>query len=143
MASVMDAELKEMTQEERATALGMTTEQLNGRTMLIEFDEEGDGTGAMTEPAQDFVTAGEDIINLGASRVFELLMIGRGEFVLDFVEHFQEINDGASAVGNDRVRSGADHFLQPFTGAIQDRTDLQSLGFTELFTEFEGIGGRG
>jgi len=42
MASLSDAELKEMTQEERVTALGMRTDQLTGRAMRIEFnpDEE-------------------------------------------------------------------------------------------------------
>lgn len=38
MASVTDAELRSMTQDERARALGMTTEQLMGRSLLIEFD---------------------------------------------------------------------------------------------------------
>lgn len=38
MASVTDAELKQMTQEERVKALGMTTEQLTGRSLFIEFD---------------------------------------------------------------------------------------------------------
>ncbi len=42
MASVTDADLKTMTQEERVTALGMRTDQLTGRAMRIEFnpDEE-------------------------------------------------------------------------------------------------------
>lgn len=42
MASVSDADLKSMTQEERVTALGMRTDQLTGRAMRIEFnpDEE-------------------------------------------------------------------------------------------------------
>jgi glutamate synthase domain-containing protein 3 len=42
MASVSDAELAAMSQEERAAALGMTTEQLTGRSTMIEFniDEE-------------------------------------------------------------------------------------------------------
>tara|TARA_B100000287_G_scaffold348217_1_gene336421 strand:+ start:1274 stop:2143 length:870 start_codon:yes stop_codon:yes gene_type:complete len=38
MASVTDEELKSMTQEERVNALGMTTEQLTGRSMQAEFD---------------------------------------------------------------------------------------------------------
>ena len=38
MASVSDADLKQMTQEERVTALGMRTEQLTGKTLYIEFD---------------------------------------------------------------------------------------------------------
>lgn len=38
MASVSDADLKKMTQEERVKALGMTTDQLTGRSMYIEFD---------------------------------------------------------------------------------------------------------
>ena len=39
MASLSEAALKEMTQEERAAALGMTTEQLTGRSLYIEFEE--------------------------------------------------------------------------------------------------------
>lgn len=42
MASVTDAELRGMSQEERADALGMTTEQLTGRSLLIEFDPEAE-----------------------------------------------------------------------------------------------------
>ncbi|MEX0344531.1 MAG: GXGXG motif-containing protein [Rhizobiaceae bacterium] len=38
MAGISDAELKQMTQEERVTALGMRTEQLTGKTLYIEFD---------------------------------------------------------------------------------------------------------
>ena len=38
--SVSDAELKEMSQEDRVKALGMTTEQLTGKSMYIEFDPE-------------------------------------------------------------------------------------------------------
>jgi glutamate synthase domain-containing protein 3 len=38
VASVSDAELKEMTQEERVKALGMTTEQLTGKSLYVEFD---------------------------------------------------------------------------------------------------------
>ena len=42
MASLDDVELKNMTQDDRAKALGMTTEQLTGRSLFIEFksDEE-------------------------------------------------------------------------------------------------------
>lgn len=40
MAGVMSAELQEMTQEERVRELGMTTEQLTGRSMFIEFQPE-------------------------------------------------------------------------------------------------------
>jgi len=42
MAGVTDAELAAMNQEDRVAALGMTTEQLTGRTTMIEFnpDEE-------------------------------------------------------------------------------------------------------
>jgi len=42
MASLDDVELQNMTQDERAKALGMTTEQLTGRSLFIEFksDEE-------------------------------------------------------------------------------------------------------
>ena len=42
MASVTDKELKEMTQEDRVKALGMTTEQLTGRSLFIEFDPDAE-----------------------------------------------------------------------------------------------------
>jgi glutamate synthase domain-containing protein 3 len=42
MAGVSDAKLREMPQEERAAALGMTTEQLTGRSLFIEFDPEAE-----------------------------------------------------------------------------------------------------
>ena len=42
MASVSDAELKNMTQEERVTALGMRTEQLTGKSLYVEFDPEAE-----------------------------------------------------------------------------------------------------
>ena len=40
MAGLSDATLREMTQDERARAFGMTTEQLSGRSMHVEFDPE-------------------------------------------------------------------------------------------------------
>ncbi|HFQ16107.1 MAG TPA: GXGXG motif-containing protein, partial [Rhodobacteraceae bacterium] len=40
MAGVSDEELRGMTQSERAKALGMTTEQLTGKSLYIEFDPE-------------------------------------------------------------------------------------------------------
>lgn len=42
MAGVSDAELKEMTQDERAKALGMTTEQLSGQSLYVEFDPDAE-----------------------------------------------------------------------------------------------------
>ena len=42
MASVTDAELKSMTQEERVKALGMTTEQLTGKSLYMEFDPDAE-----------------------------------------------------------------------------------------------------
>lgn len=48
MASVSDAELKAMSQEDRVKALGMTTDQLTGRSMYMEFDP--DATERFTYP---------------------------------------------------------------------------------------------
>ena len=42
MAGLSDADLKKMTQEERVKALGMTTEQLTGKSLYIEFDPDED-----------------------------------------------------------------------------------------------------
>ncbi len=40
--AVSDAELKNMTQEERVTALGMRTEQLTGKSLYVEFDPDAE-----------------------------------------------------------------------------------------------------
>ncbi len=48
MASVSDADLKAMTQEERVTTLGMRTEQLTGKSLYMEFDP--DATERFTYP---------------------------------------------------------------------------------------------
>lgn len=42
MASLSDGELRSMSQEERADALGMTTEQLSGRSLFIEVSPDED-----------------------------------------------------------------------------------------------------
>ena len=42
MAGLSDNALAEMSQEERVAALGMTTEQLSGRSMVIEFDPDAE-----------------------------------------------------------------------------------------------------
>ena len=42
MESINDDELRKMTQKERAEALGMTTEQLTGRSLFIEFKPDED-----------------------------------------------------------------------------------------------------
>jgi glutamate synthase domain-containing protein 3 len=42
MASVSDEELKRLSQDERVQALGMTTEQLTGRSLFIAFDPDAD-----------------------------------------------------------------------------------------------------
>ena len=42
MAGLSDGALAKMSQEERVAALGMTTEQLSGRSMVIEFDPDAE-----------------------------------------------------------------------------------------------------
>ena len=42
MASLSDTELKQMSQEERVTALGMRTEALTGKSLYIEFDPDAE-----------------------------------------------------------------------------------------------------
>ncbi len=59
MASVSaipsDAELKEMSQDDRARALGMMTEQLTGRSMFVEFDADAEARfGYPWAPEVDF-----------------------------------------------------------------------------------------
>ena len=60
MAGVTDAELKGMTQEERVKALGMTTEELSGKSLYIEFDPDAEERyGYPWAPEVDFNKRGE------------------------------------------------------------------------------------
>ncbi|MFQ5622969.1 MAG: GXGXG motif-containing protein [Paracoccaceae bacterium] len=88
MAGVSDAELRQMTQEERVTALGMRTEQLTGRSMFIEFDPGAEERftypwapdvdfNKRTEIDTDEMTSTE--VN---SRIRELMAEGYGTIVL-------------------------------------------------------------
>jgi len=87
MASVSDADLKEMTQEERVKALGMTTDQLTGRSMYIEFDPDATERFAYPwAPDVDFNKRTEiDCDNLTAtevnSKIRDLMAEGYGTIV--------------------------------------------------------------
>ena len=88
MASVSDAELKTMTQEERVKALGMTTDQLTGRSMYMEFDP--DATERFVYPWADDVDFNKrteiDCDGLTTtevnSKVRELMKEGYGSIVI-------------------------------------------------------------
>ena len=88
MASVSDAELKNMTQDERVRALGMTTDQLSGRSMYIEFDP--DATEQFEypwAPMVDFNKRAEiDTDNMDTTavnaKIRELMAEGHGTIVL-------------------------------------------------------------
>jgi len=88
MAGVSDAELKAMTQSERARALGMMTEQLTGKSLYIEFDPDAEARftypwapdvdfNKRTELDTDDMTTTE--VN---RRVRELMAEGYGTIVL-------------------------------------------------------------
>ena len=88
MAGVSDAALKEMTQDERAKALGMTTEQLTGQSLYVEFDPDAEERftypwapevdfNKRTEIDTDDMTSTE--VN---SRIRELMAEGYGTIVL-------------------------------------------------------------
>jgi hypothetical protein len=89
MASVSDAALREMTQDERARALGMTTEQLTGRSMFIEFDPEAE------EPApEDFLDEEDESdqapevsedVPIFLSHQGKLLLFASPERLLEFI----------------------------------------------------------
>lgn len=88
MASVSDAELKAMTQEERVTALGMRTDQLTGRAMRIEFNpDEEERFEYPWAPSVDFNKRTElDVDDLTTteanSRIRELMADGYGTIVI-------------------------------------------------------------
>lgn len=88
MASVTDAELKEMSQEDRVKALGMTTDQLTGRSMYMEFDPDATERFAYPwAPEVDFNKRTEvDCDNLTATevntKVRGLMAEGYGSIVL-------------------------------------------------------------
>ena len=88
MAGVSDAELEGMTQEERAAALGMMTEQLTGKSMYIEFDPEATERFAYPwAPDVDFnqraeIDAGELSTKEVNARIRDLMAEGYGTIVL-------------------------------------------------------------
>ena len=88
MPGISDAELREMTQEERVSALGMTTEQLTGKSLYIEFDPDAQERFAYPwAPDVDFnkrteIDAG-DLTNTEVNaRVRDLMAEGYGTIVL-------------------------------------------------------------
>ncbi len=88
MAGVTEKELKHMTQDERVKALGMTTEELSGRSMLIEFDTEaGENYVYPWAPSVDFNKRTEiDTDNMTStavnSKIRSLMNEGYGTIVL-------------------------------------------------------------
>ncbi|MCP5088655.1 MAG: GXGXG motif-containing protein [Rhodobacteraceae bacterium] len=88
MASVSDADLKQMTQEERVTALGMRTDQLTGRAMRIEFNpDEEERFEYPWAPAVDFNKRTElDVDEMTSTevntRIRELMAEGYGTIVI-------------------------------------------------------------
>ncbi|MCP5075981.1 MAG: GXGXG motif-containing protein [Rhodobacteraceae bacterium] len=88
MASVTDAELKAMSQEERVTALGMRTDQLTGLAMRIEFNpDEEERFEYPWAPAVDFNKRTEldvdDMTSTEANiRIRELMAEGFGTIVI-------------------------------------------------------------
>lgn len=86
--AVSDEDLKQMTQEERVTALGMRTEQLTGKSLYVEFDPDAEERftypwapdvdfNKRTELDTDKMTTTE--VN---SRIRELMREGYGTIVL-------------------------------------------------------------
>ncbi|MBZ0123822.1 MAG: GXGXG motif-containing protein [Roseovarius sp.] len=88
MAGVSDAELKAMTQSERARALGMMTEQLTGKSLYIEFDPDAEARFTYPwAPDVDFnkrteIDTGEMTTTEVNRRVRELMAEGYGTIVL-------------------------------------------------------------
>ena len=88
MAGLSDSDLKEMTQEERVTALGMRTDELTGRAMAIEFNpDEEERFEYPWAPAVDFNKRTElDVDDLTTTqankRIRELMAEGYGTIVI-------------------------------------------------------------
>lgn len=88
MASISDAELRQLTQEERVTALGMRTDQLTGLAMRIEFNpEEEERFEYPWAPSVDFNKRTEldvdDLSSTEANRhIRELMTEGYGTIVI-------------------------------------------------------------
>lgn len=88
MAGVTDAELKKLSQEERVRALGMTTEQLTGKSLYMEFDPDAEDRFTYPwAPEVDFNKRTEiDTDNLSTTEVNEkiraLMEEGYGTIVL-------------------------------------------------------------
>ena len=89
MASLSDAELSAMSQDDRAKALGMTTEQLTGRSLLVEFSpDEEERFEYPWAPKADFNKRTEiDTDNMTSTevtvRIRELMAEGYGTIVIN------------------------------------------------------------
>jgi glutamate synthase domain-containing protein 3 len=89
VASLSDAELSAMSQDDRAKALGMTTEQLTGRSLLIEFSpDEEERFEYPWAPKVDFNKRTEiDTDNMTSTevtvRIRELMAEGYGTIVIN------------------------------------------------------------
>ncbi len=104
------------------------------------LDEECSRAGALTQTLLDRESAGEQISLLGLSRVADILMLGCGELVLDDIEVFEKIGDRVDPARHVGMSRKPDQILKACSGTIHDRTDLQTLGFSELVAQFETIG---
>ncbi len=88
MAGVTDAELRHMSQDARALALGMTTEQLTGRSLFIEFSpEEEERFHYPWAPEVDFnkrteIDTGEMTSREVNTKIRELMNAGYGTIVV-------------------------------------------------------------
>ena len=88
MAGLSEGAIAAMSQEERVEALGMTTEQLSGRSMMIEFDADAEPNLAYPwAPDVDFnkrteIDADELTVTEANSRIRSLMSEGYGTIVV-------------------------------------------------------------
>ena len=72
-----------------ASVLLRVTCSLEYVLLAIALDQQGDGTGALPKTLENGESVGKEVSFLGLRWVEDILMFGRGEFVLDGIEVFQ------------------------------------------------------
>ena len=94
MAGVTDAELKGMSQEERVKALGMTTEQLTGKSLYMEFDPDAEDRFTYPwAPEVDFNKRTEiDTDNMSTTEVNERIRLAVTD-INRLAESIADVND--------------------------------------------------
>ncbi len=125
----------------RAFVLGVAC-GLEHVVLAAALDQEGDGAGALAEALEHGEPAGEPIALLGLGRVEDIVVLWRGELVLDEIEVFEEVRGRVDPAGDLGMSRELDQVLEALPSTVDDRADLKPPGFPQLVAQLEAVGRR-